>query len=105
MAIQGTQASIYTNTYCFCIFFFNFFYIKQNKIKLKTNKQKHVKQNTQSIKTRLTQKQLESKTNKLCKNIKGEREKVTESLFEPFFFPNFGFGGRSFLRVEPLFWR
>ena len=42
MAIQGTQVPMYTNTYCFCIFFFfsNFFifYEKQNKAKLK-NKQ------------------------------------------------------------------
>ena len=29
-------------------------------------------------------------------------EKVIESL-QAFFFPNFGFGGRSFPRVEPLF--
>ena len=50
MAIQGTQVPMYTNTHCFCIFFYfsNFFIFyfneKQNKAKLKTNKQKHVKQ-------------------------------------------------------------
>ena len=49
MAIQGTQVPMYTNTHCFCIFlnfpkFFKIFYEKQNKAKLKTNKQKQVKQ-------------------------------------------------------------
>ena len=50
MAIQDTQEPIYTNTHCFCIFFFQLFiyffnfYEKQNKTKLKTNKQKHIKQ-------------------------------------------------------------
>ena len=46
MAIQGTQVPIYTNTHCFCIFFFSIFfnYEKQNKAKLRINKQKHVKQ-------------------------------------------------------------
>ena len=53
---------------------------------MKTKKQKHVKKNTQNIKTRLTQKQLESKTNKLCKTIKGEREKKWLNHFEPFSF-------------------
>ena len=46
MAIQDTQVPMYTNTHCFCIFliFHFFFKEKHNKAKLKTNKQKHVKQ-------------------------------------------------------------
>ena len=49
MVIQGTQVPMYTNTHC-CIFlifqflfYFIYFYEKQNKAKMKTNKQKHVK--------------------------------------------------------------
>ena len=50
MAIQDTQVPIYTNTHCFYIFLifqkkkFFLFFEKQNKAKLKINKQKHVKQ-------------------------------------------------------------
>ena len=50
MAIQGTQVPMYTNTHYFSIFLiFQFFiiiyfYEKQNKEKLKIDKQKHVKQ-------------------------------------------------------------
>ena len=48
MAIQGTQVQMYTKhtLFLFLFFFFNFFFFneKQNKAKLKTNKQKHVKQ-------------------------------------------------------------
>ena len=46
MAIQGTQVPIYTKHTLFLYFsdFSFFFYEKQNKEKLKTNKQKHVKQ-------------------------------------------------------------
>ena len=46
MAIQGTQVSMYTKHTLFLYFFIFqfFFYEKQNKAKLKTNKQKHVKQ-------------------------------------------------------------
>ena len=47
MAIQGAQVPMYTKHTLFLYFlFFNFFfnfYEKQNKAKLKTNKQKHVK--------------------------------------------------------------
>ena len=50
MAIQGTQVLMYTKHY-FCIFFKIFYFIfifyfyeRQNKAKLKINKQKHVKQ-------------------------------------------------------------
>ena len=49
MAIKGTQVPIYTKHTLFLCFpdfsiFLFFFYEKQNKAKLKTNKQKHVKQ-------------------------------------------------------------
>ena len=50
MAIQGTQVSMYTNTYCFCIFLIFqkklFLFYMKSKIKQnwKANKQKHVKQ-------------------------------------------------------------
>ena len=48
MAIQGTQVPKYTkHTLFLYLFYFSiylFFYEKQNKAKLKTNKQKHVKQ-------------------------------------------------------------
>ena len=48
MAIKGTQVPIYTKHTLFLSFpdfsIFYFFYEKQNKAKLKTNKQKHVKQ-------------------------------------------------------------
>ena len=47
MAIQGTKVPMYTNTHYFCIFLifhFFYFYEKQNKAKLKTNKQNHVKE-------------------------------------------------------------
>ena len=47
MAIQGTQVPLYTKHILFLYFsyFFHFFYYeKQNKAKMKTNKQKHVKQ-------------------------------------------------------------
>ena len=50
MAIQGTQVPMYTK-YTLFLYFSNFsifilfyFYEKQNRAKLKTNKQKHVKQ-------------------------------------------------------------
>ena len=47
MTIQGTQVTKYTKH---TVFFFSWFfkkkiYEKQNKAKLKTNKQKHVEQN------------------------------------------------------------
>ena len=50
MAIKGTQVPMYTNHTLFLYFsdfsiFLKIFYEKQNKAKLKTNKQKHVKQN------------------------------------------------------------
>ena len=47
MAIQGTQVPIYTkHTLSLYFFDFNFFfYEKKKEAKLKTNKQKHVKQN------------------------------------------------------------
>ena len=58
MAIQDTQVLIYTKPTLF-LYFSDFsifyFYEKQNKAKLKTNKQKYVKQSKH--KTRLTQKQ------------------------------------------------
>ena len=48
MGIQGTQVPMYIKHTLFFSFFFNFkfflFYEKQNKAKLKTNKQKHVEQ-------------------------------------------------------------
>ena len=49
MAIQGTQVPMYTKHTQFLYFsnfsiYFILFYEKQNKAKLKTNKQKHVKQ-------------------------------------------------------------
>ena len=46
MAIQGTQVPMYTKHTLFLYFsdFSFFFYQKQNKQKLKINKQKHVKQ-------------------------------------------------------------
>ena len=49
MAIQGTQVPMYTKRTLFLYFsdfsiFFIFLYQKQNKQKLKINKQKHVKQ-------------------------------------------------------------
>ena len=49
MVIQGTQVPMYTKHTLFLYFsdfsiFFLNFYEKQNKAKLKTNKQKHVKQ-------------------------------------------------------------
>ena len=49
MAIQGTQVPTYTKHTLFLYFsdfsiFFIYFYEKQNKAKLKINKQKHVKQ-------------------------------------------------------------
>ena len=46
MAIQGAQVSMYTKHILFLYFLiFDFFFNeKQNKAKLKTNKQKHVKQ-------------------------------------------------------------
>ena len=45
MAIQGTQVQMYTKHTLFLYFSdFSFFsYEKQNKTKLKTNKQKHIK--------------------------------------------------------------
>ena len=51
MAIQGTQVPMYTKHTLFLYFsdffkcLFLFLYQKQNKQKLKINKQKHVKQN------------------------------------------------------------
>ena len=50
MAIQGTQVPMYTKNTLFLYFsdfsiiYLFLFYEKQNKVKLKTNKQKHVKQ-------------------------------------------------------------
>ena len=49
MVIQGTQVPMYTKHTLFLYFsdfsiFFKNFYEKQNKAKLETNKQKHVKQ-------------------------------------------------------------
>ena len=48
MAIQGTQVPMYTKHTLFLYFsdfsIFFYFYKKQNKAKLKLNKQKHVKQ-------------------------------------------------------------
>ena len=46
MAIKGTQVPMYTQHTLFLYFsnFSFFFNEKQNKAKLKTNKQKHVKQ-------------------------------------------------------------
>ena len=59
MVIQGTQVPMYTNTYCFCVFLifqiFLYFYKKQNKAKLKTNKQTNNMLNKAKYKTRLTQ--------------------------------------------------
>ena len=46
VAIQGTQVSMYTK-HTLLLYFFdisNFFLWKKNKVKLKMNKQKHVKQ-------------------------------------------------------------
>ena len=47
MAIQGTQVPMYTKHTLFLYFsdFSKFFFHKQNKQKLKIDKQKHVKQN------------------------------------------------------------
>ena len=45
MAIQGTQVPMYTK-YTLFLYFSNFLFLyKKKKTKLKTNKQKHVKQN------------------------------------------------------------
>ena len=44
MAIQGTKVPIYTRHALFLYFSDYFFNEKQNKVKLKTNNQKHVKQ-------------------------------------------------------------
>ena len=58
MAIQGTQVPMYTKHTLFLYFsdfsIFFLFLSKQNKQKLKINKQKHVKKKTKH-KTRLTQ--------------------------------------------------
>ena len=43
MAIKGTQVPMYTKHTLF-LYFFIFQFKKQNKAKLKTNKQKHAKQ-------------------------------------------------------------
>ena len=74
---------MYTNTHCFCIFFFLifqffkiFFYEKNNKAKLKIIKQKHIKQNKAMHKTRLTQnKEANHTSNAITKNKKGKRER------------------------------
>ena len=101
MAIQDTQVPMYTNTHCFCIFsiFLNFFYEKNNKVKLKIIKQKHVKQNKAMHKTRLTQNNKAKHTsNAKTKKRMGEREKVIESL-GALFLPHLG---RTFPLSKPL---
>ena len=69
----------------FSIFFY--FYEKQNKSKLKTNKQKHVKQIKAMHKIRLTQNMKAKHTsNAKTKTRRGERESKWQNHLEPFSF-------------------
>ena len=75
---------MYTYTHCFCIFLiFQFFLYKKNEVKLKNNQTKHVKQDKEMHKTRLTQNNKVRHTSNAIK--KREREKWINHL-KPFSF-------------------